>query len=144
MNGHCDVGWLSYWYALQKGALCIKNSKYMLAIREDIVFVRVVHESIDTSGVPKECLEAVNALEVNLDSKMCTSVLGLANSDFLRGVSCFVESCPPYADRVLLDDISLACSLNSDFAWYVRCCRAASFSTRQYLRIHCRMDESDS
>lgn len=61
------------------------DNESILVTSEDTASVGVVHESISITGGTEECLEAVAGLEVDLDFKLCTSVLGLARADILCG-----------------------------------------------------------
>lgn len=99
-----------------------------------------MHESIAITEVLEECHEAVAGPEVCLDSAFCVPVFGLALGDFLCVAWFFVEAGTTDPDCVLLDEISLPCSLNSDFVRNARCCRVVSFLVSRNSNLLCRMD----
>lgn len=57
----------------------------MVLISEYIESARFVQKSIRITNVPEESPEAIAGPEIDLDSTLCISVLGLAQYDFLFG-----------------------------------------------------------
>lgn len=67
------------------------------------------------TDVREKSLETFIGPDVDLDSTLCTSVLGIAQHDCLCRASFSVSASLADSGNVLLDDMYLPCSLNSDF-----------------------------
>lgn len=115
----------------------------MLAISEDTASVGVVHETFAINGVSAGFLDTIDGPDIVYDSMSWEPDIELANIDFRCGASLFVASCPAEGGCVLLDGISLPCSLSCSVGWDSKWWGFASSFASQYSCMFCLIEASN-